>query len=247
MLREYFIVFYGAVVIAFLLLREVIDMFASIEYAEGAFPRLAKLAESKKIHRLLLVATMIFYGGTLYEMLSQPPMPPICAQSAAKTEITAIVQENSELKDKLAILTKPEPSNSLRHRTIALVNDLNEFWAKRPPQPTQQQMPVQNPASDADRARNAEWDRYWRETTTAYQSNGFNDRILGIVREYAAKGVPTGYLERAAEQPERLIGALPYGGFSLTNCENYMTEMCLLRELAFHVDAYDNRIDATKF
>lgn len=110
MLREYFIVFYGAIVIAFLLLKGAIDMFASIEYAEGAFPRLAKLAESKKAQRLLLLATMIFYGGTLYEMLSQPPMPPICAPSPTKTSVTTLVQENSELKDRLAVLTKPRAS-----------------------------------------------------------------------------------------------------------------------------------------
>jgi hypothetical protein len=149
-----------------------------------------------------------------------------------------------ECKSTLASLTKPAPSNSLRHRTIEVVNELNLFWANRPTTP---QQPVQNPATDDDRARNTKWERYWNETKVAYQSRQFNDRILGIAKEYLTKGVPVGYLERSAEQPDRYIGALPFGGFSLDACDQYMSELCQLRELAFHVDAYDVRIDSSKF
>jgi hypothetical protein len=143
-----------------------------------------------------------------------------------------------ECKSTLASLTKPAPSNSLRQRTIGLVNELNLFWAKR----TQQ--PIQNPTSDGDRARDA---RYWQETTVAYKSREFSERVLGLVKEYQTKGVSVGSLERSAEQQERLIGAMPYGGSSLDACEQYMNELCQLRELAFHVDAYDARIDSSKF
>jgi hypothetical protein len=90
-------------------------------------------------------------------------------------------------------------------------------------------------------------ERDWKEVTLAYKSKQFNERVLGIAKQYLEKGVSVGYLERSAEQPDRLIGALPYGGFSLDNCEQFMSELCQLRELAFHVDAYDERVDASKF
>jgi hypothetical protein len=149
-----------------------------------------------------------------------------------------------ECKSTLASLTKPAPANSLRHRTVELVNDLNLFWISSPTAP---QQAVPNPTTDDDRARNGKWDKYWKELNAAYQRKEFNQRIRGIVKEYQTKGVPVGYLDRAAEQPDRLIGGMPYGGFSLDTCDQYMSELCQLRELAFHVDAYDARVDSSKF
>jgi hypothetical protein len=144
----------------------------------------------------------------------------------------------------LATLTKHAPKNSLRHQTIELVNEINLFWADRSA-PTQQ--PIPNPTTDADRAHNAQLERDWKEVMLAYKSKQFNERIIGITKQYEAKGVLVGYLERSAEQPDRLIGALPYGGYSLDNCAQFMSDLCQLRELAFHVGAYDERIDSSKF
>ncbi len=56
------------------------------------------------------------------------------------------------------------------------------------------------------------------------------------------KGIPVGFLE-AAEQPERLIGAGAYGGIgSFEECSKFMSDVCYLRELAYHVDAQDEPI-----
>jgi hypothetical protein len=63
---------FGGVVVLFILLGAAIDMAARIEYAEGAFPKLKQWTESKKWHRTLLIGTLLFYGGTLYELLKQP-------------------------------------------------------------------------------------------------------------------------------------------------------------------------------
>ncbi|HTR68145.1 MAG TPA: hypothetical protein VMH85_20365, partial [Terriglobales bacterium] len=128
------------------------------------------------------------------------------------------VKAIEECRGTLAALTKPEAKDSLRRRTIQLVNDLGLFWSRIPMPPQQS---VQNPANDEERKRNEAWAEYWRRTTVAYTSKDFNQRILGIVREYKAKGVPVGFLEVSAEQPDRLIGAAPYGGFSLEHCEAY--------------------------
>jgi hypothetical protein len=244
MLEQYGIIALGALVLIFVAIKGVIDMAASIEYATGTFPRLAKWAESKGWQRMMLTLTLIFYVGTLYEMLKQPSSPPICSNNPGTTEITRIAQDDSELRRRLALLTKAAPRNSLRRQTIDLVTEINLFWADRP-SPTQQ--PIPNPATDADRAHNDKLERDWKELTLAYNSRQFNERIVGIAKQYAAKGVPVGYLERSSEQPERLIGAGPYGGYSLDNCAQFMSDLCQLRELAFHVDAYGERIDSSKF
>ena len=156
-----------------------------------------------------------------------------------------IAEENETIKKRppeVQYVTKEQPQespNSLRRRTIKLINDLVLFWSQRP-QPVQQ--PVQNPTTDEERQRNAKWDRYWREVGAAYANAGFRERVLGIVRQYRAKGLDVGFLEQAAEQPERLVGAYSFGGTDLNGCSRYMTELCQLRELAYHVDGNDDMI-----
>jgi len=246
-MQQVLLAWFGAIVLLFVLLKGAIDTLASIDYAQETFPFLKRWSATKKWHRIVLLATCLFYGGTLYELLKEPPLftPPI--PNSGTLSIVEVAKENRDLRAELAVLTKPAPPNSLRHRTFELVNELNLFWANRPTPPPQ---PVPNPMSDIDRARNARWDRYEKETRAAYQSREFNQRILGIVRDYQAKGVSIGYLDKAAEQPERFIGSSlpsPDGGFSLDPCDQFMSELCRFRELAFHVDAYDARVDPTKF
>lgn len=109
------------------------------------------------------------------------------------------------------------------------------------PQPPQQA--VSNASTDEDRKRNAAWDQYWREAKAAYLEAEYRQRLVGIVREYQNKGVDTGFMERAFDQPDRLVGATPFGGWQLDSCMQYMNELCQLRELSFRVNAIDERID----
>jgi hypothetical protein len=134
--------------------------------------------------------------------------------------------------------TPKESPNSLRRRTIKLVNDLVLFWSQRP-MPLQ---PVQNPSNDAERQRNEVWAKYWRAVVVDYSNTGFRERVLGIVRQYKSKGLDVGFLEQAAEQPERLVGSYSFGGSDLNGCSRFMSELCQLRELAYHVDANDEMI-----
>jgi hypothetical protein len=127
----------------------------------------------------------------------------------------------------------PEPPDSLRRRTTKIANELSLFWSRRPTPP----QPVQNPNTEEDRKRNAVWDQYWREVESIY-SREYKDRILGIIREYKVKGVPTGYLEAAAEN--RPFGASPFSMTGSPVC--FQDELCQFRELAYHVDARDQLI-----
>lgn len=152
--------------------------------------------------------------------------------------VAELEQQIETLKGKAPKANTKESPNSLRRRTIKVVNDINLFWSRRP----LPQQPVQNPSTDEERQRNTKWDQYWHEANAAYANAGFRERILGIVRQYKIKGVDTGFLEQAAEQPERMFGGFFSGG---NDCSRYQSELCQLRELAYHVDDQDNAIILT--
>jgi hypothetical protein len=157
------------------------------------------------------------------------------------TSNTTMQKQNSDLTRQLSGLAITESPTSLRRRTIKLVNDLNAFWSRRPA-PLQ---PVQSPTTDEERKRNAIWDKYWRDVEADYANAIFRDRLLGIIREYRGKGIPTGYMEQAFEQPNRFVGSAAFGGPALEDCLRFMNDLCLVRELAYHVDASDKPIILT--
>ena len=182
-------------------------------------------------------ATIIAYTAAWYYTMQ----PKVELHTAPGTEHRRVVELEAKIK---RLEPFREPQDSLRHKTIKLVNDLNLFWSQRP---APQQQPVQNPTTDEERERNAAWGRYWQKAKVDYTAGDFSERILGIVRDYKAKGVPTGFLEGQAEQPDRLMGAVLFGGYSLDGCDKYANELCQLRELAFHVNRHGQRIDPPDF
>jgi hypothetical protein len=220
-----------------LLLAEYLDMRGRMELVEQHHPKLSRWLNSRPFRLVLLLIVCVMLADDVRENIkiveaelsSMPPpmkfiapVPPQVVQSGPRQR------------------TFVEPRNSLRRKTSRLVKELNEFWSHRP-SPAQQ--PVQNATTDEDRKRNAAWDQYWRDAKAAYLEAEYRQRIVGIVREYQTKGVDTGYMERGFDQPERLVGAAPFGGWQLDNCMAYMNELCQLRELSFHVNEKDERID----
>lgn len=154
------------------------------------------------------------------------------AKGQLGSEETKIKQLQKQLDNQEA----PESPNSLRLRTIKLVNDLNAFWTRRPLTVAQ---PFQNPSTDEERQRNVKWDHYWTEAKVAYQNAGFRGRVLGIVREYENKGIANHILELQFEQPDRMAGGFES---NLDNCIFYAGDLCVLQEMAYHVDANDQPI-----
>jgi hypothetical protein len=71
-MRQLLLIIFGSIVIVFLAIRELLDLAASIEYAEESFPWIKRFSEGKKWQRLLLLVTLLFYAGTLYEMIKEP-------------------------------------------------------------------------------------------------------------------------------------------------------------------------------
>jgi hypothetical protein len=230
-MRELFIAWFGAAVLLFFALRGALDLLASIDYAQETFPLLKRVMQTKKWHRLLLSATCLFYAYTLYGLLQGPPFIKIEFADPGEAAIRDVVKENRDLKAELAKFTEPEAPDSLRRRTMKAANALNDFWIRHPIAP-----PVLNPKTDDDRKRN---ETYWNEVNRIYDTD-YKETILGIIREYKTKGVPTGRLEQSAENH-------PFGGaaFSMANGASpicFQDELCQFRELAFHVDARDQKL-----
>jgi len=224
-------------VVIWLLLAEYLDMRGRMEIVEQHHPKTARWLNSRPFRLILLLIVFVMLADDVRENIkvaeaefsSAPPPMKFIAPLPPQ-----VVQAGPRLRGFV------EPRNSLRRKTSRLVKELNEFWSHRP-SPAQQ--PVQNASTDEDRKHNAAWDQYSRDAKAAYLEAEYRQRIVGIVREYQNKGVDTGYMERAFDQPDRLAGAAPFGGWQLDACMAYMNELCQLRELSFHVNEKDERVD----
>jgi hypothetical protein len=234
---------FGAIVLVLLFVKEALDMAARIEYAEGAFPKLTKWAADKKWHRILLVSTLLFYGGTLYELLKEPPPPNIQWTDPRTSLVAPIIRENGELQKQIAVLTEKEPEDSLRRRTINLANKLDHYvqtrWDNHPSRLCEGPN-IQQPTAEQTKALQ-ECRRYDNETTN-YINDNFKEKWIGIVREYEAKGVKVATLVNDMEQNHPAQNTfLPF--WPSVNDGNYASAQSKFRELAYHVDARGNRID----
>lgn len=203
---------------------EVLDWFGRADVIEKRYPKVWRFMTSR-LSRMIL---MLFLLGLLlhdiekhkeYQALTiifQPPRVP---------SINTVSEEAPK-----------ESPDSLRRKTLKLVYDLTLFWNRRPQPPPNIQ---QNQTPEEHKAK---YDQYWQEAQSAYQSAGFNDRILEIVRQYKSKGIETGFLEEEALQSNRYIGSEAFSGSALNDCPRYWSDVCQLRELAYHVDAQDRPI-----
>jgi len=149
--------------------------------------------------------------------------------------IGEIVKENRELKSELTPFTEKEPEDSLRKRTMKLADELSDFWAKNPPPPY-----PGNPGPTQDVKKKEIFDDYWRRVDNVYALR-YKDRVLGVIRAYSGRGVPTGFLEAAAENHTFGASAFSSSGMRPPDCRQ--DEVCELRELAYHVDARGNAIE----
>jgi hypothetical protein len=133
-----------------------------------------------------------------------------------------------------------EPNNSLRRRTKAIADDVQHYLEDRttnhPAYPNRNNT---EPLTDEQKKILKTADDYDRETFNYYRDH-YAKTMVAIVGEYKAKGVNTGFLDTG------LINNIPWYGMpgsesvADTAC---MTDICKFRELAYHVDTHDIRVD----
>jgi hypothetical protein len=144
-----------------------------------------------------------------------------------------------ECKTTLAAFTVPESKDSLRRKTVRLAAEIDKFWNDQPPQPGG---PPNNPSTEEEKKRVQVWEQYWRDMRSAYDSHSFQEKVAEIVGAYQTKNVPVGNLEWSIKY-NRMIGGTMYRGDGETPPQILCgTDTCLLRELAFHVNARDEVI-----
>lgn len=224
-----------AIILALLIcIAEILDWIGRLEIIEKRWPKVYATMNS----RLARLVAMLFLIALIARDIEQRTKVPGAPRITFQTVPAPIVQSS-----KCPVVQGSEESpESLRRRTVELVNDISTFWSRHPSPPGTY---IQNPTTGEEREHNAAMEQYTRTMQADYSSAGFYERILGLVREYKAKGVPIGWLEKDAEQPERLFGWAPYGipGDDIHAC--FLaggSDLCQLQELAYHVDANDKPI-----
>src|SRR5260370_21695528 len=222
----------------------VVFNFAWTFFSDSTSPwreRMREVLKSKKKDALRGAIMLAIFWGILFSasfvhVLYEDRVSLNAAMNEKKTlqdQNEGLARKNEELQK---YLPTAESVDSLRRRTVRLANEYSDFWVKNPGPPYPS---VQNPVTEQDIKRQKVWDEYWRRVTAVYDRK-YKDRIIGTIREYKTKGIPTGYLEAAAEN--HVFAASPFSqtGFLVPTCSQ--DELCQFRELAYHVDAKDQMI-----
>lgn len=171
-----------------------------------------------------------------YELFQQDEQR-VVKYDSLTNQVKYLKKQNDGLAQQVNWLTpKPEPANSLRRRTIRLADEVEKYITGR----GQNQPPFAVPDSSdpnpsVERQRAILQYRNYQQETSDYYSHHFKQQMIGIIREYDAKGVQTGWLEKFAEQRPPVIALGPMLG---TNSD----DLYQFRELAYHVDANDQLI-----
>lgn len=144
-------------------------------------------------------------------------------------------QDDELIRQVRQLTPKPEPAESLRRRTMRLADEMEKYLKAR----GENEPPLAGPDSSdpnpsEERRMAIKKSRDYQQATFEYYSHHFKDRMIGIIREYDAKGVRTGWLEKSAEQRVPLI-VVTMESINADDLDQF-------RELAYHVDANDRLI-----
>jgi hypothetical protein len=207
-----------ALIALFFVFAEYLDWHGRLDLIKEKHHKLWRVMNDRPFRLVMLFVIFAALATDLRENLRHPDPEPAVFRFVAPPPPPVEKSKNEP----------SEPTDSLRRRTTKLANELSLFWSRRPA-PLQ---PIQNPTTEEERKRNATWDQYWREVESVY-ARECKDRVLGIIREYKVKGVPTGFLEAGAENHS--FGASLFPSIGSPVC--FQDELCQFRELAYHVDA----------
>jgi len=142
----------------------------------------------------------------------------------------------SDLKDELAAFQVPESQDSLRKRTLRLADEMSaHLSARENNHPPRAYPDSRDPNPTPERQKAIEISQQYDQETLDYWMKHFKDRVIGIIREYNARGVRTGFLESAAGQRVFMMAPPGQQGDQIYEMEEF-------RDLAYHVDAHDRLI-----
>jgi hypothetical protein len=208
---------------------EYLDWHGRMEVLEKKHPRIWRLVNDRSFRLVLLFMIFAILSADLKETLKQlepgeAPVVRFVAPSVPAVEPVGI--------------TPPEPTDSLRRRTVKLADALYDYMETRRKNHPPYAYPQPNDPNPPEDQKNkikvcGEYD----DATHSYYSKHFRDQIVGIIREYNAKGVKTAWLENTATQGNLSIAqeGSPWEG-------SRQDDLSQFRDLAYHVDARDRLI-----
>lgn len=184
-------------VFAFILLLlsffEYLDMWGRLEIIEKKHAQIWKWINLRPVRLLLLLLAILLLAKEIKDTTDVPEVPPI------KVAAPIIQMTSSEV----IRATEREPKNSLRRRTMQLANDMEKYFLERGNSPSRPPFaaPNSNDPNPSDEQKKAiERYRKYEQDTLDYYFAHYRDRMIGIIKEYEAKGVKVGYLESGARQ-----------------------------------------------
>jgi hypothetical protein len=159
----------------------------------------------------------------------------LSSQTEELTRLKAALQQD---EDKIRAQSVSEPADSLRRRTVRAVYEWRAYLVKRAeiqPSFAAPNSSDPNPSEETKKAIQT-WRKYAQDTQEYYDKH-FKDRMLGILKEYESKGVPTRYLDNNFRQ--FVPGLVPTGsGWE----DSPMDVLSQFRDLAYRVDAKDHLV-----
>ena len=180
-------------------------------------PWIPKILERRDAFVALLLIGVVLLVGDGYELLTKemPEVPSLPTIVFKAPVVPAIVAPP-------APLSRRESANSLRHRVWRLADQIDQFWTvkrKGAPFPGEDQQPQKM--------------QKWQMVSDRECNDKFKGKILDLVQEVGAKGVNI-----------KIHGWLDYSAILVQNQRCLLgDELEAFRELGFHLDANDNKID----
>jgi len=212
--------------IALLAFFEFLDVRGRLDILEKKHPKLWGFANSRPARLLFLVMCAGFLAKDVKDATDIPD-PPI-----VRLQPPVISVPSSQA------VGGREPKDSLRRRTMRVADELYDYLKKRAagqPPVTIPDSSDPNPSEERKKAIHL-YQQYAQETEDYYLKH-FKDRMVGIVKEYESKGVPTHYLENDFRQ--RVPGVMAVGSVWEGSS---MDDLSQFRNLAYRVDARDHLI-----
>jgi hypothetical protein len=223
---------FAVVVITATVLFAVIDTFGRVDYLKDNFPWLSRILEKRSAVGVLLLSAIFLVVGDGLELIGKEvPEVPSLPAFIVKAPLPPIIQ--------VRVVAAPiESKNSLRRRTMHLADEVYQFVVERVQHHPPSAYPdSSDPNPSAERKQAIKLSQEYDQETQNQYMRRYRDRMIGIVREYDAKGVRTRYLENDFKQ------RVPGIAFIGSDWENSpMDELSQFRDLAYHVDASDNAI-----
>jgi hypothetical protein len=210
------------------LLSEYLDWFGRLDVLEVKHPKIYRFLIGRPVRVVLLLLVFGLLAENTKEVVTQlegeqnlPPMkfvapqPPVISKTAPE-----FVESN----------------DSLRRRTLRLADEFYSFVRER-----QERHPpygnLNDPNPSEETKKKLALDKKYDQETQDQYNRLYQDRFIGIIREYQAKGVPVGWLENSARNGN-LQWFPPGADWEATPSD----QLTAFRDLAYRVDAQDNLI-----